>query len=147
MRPGRSLYEILQVDPGVEPEVLEAAYRRLARKYHPDVSAAGAGDRRMKEINAAYAVLSDPLRRAAYDRRRQEVAAAASWAGEDRPGDDRETYRAADLRLGCRVHADAVAVGTCGDCGAGLCGCCVERFQPPSCAACLLAWATLRRRQ
>ncbi len=137
----RTLYEILQVDPGVEPEILEAAYRRLARKYHPDVSADGAGDRRMKEINAAYDVLRDPLRRAAYDRRRRDVAAA------DGPDDERESYRPADPRLGCRLHPDAVAVATCGDCGAGLCGCCLGRFQPPSCAACILAWTTLRRRQ
>src|SRR5437660_1693912 len=66
MQPARSLYEILQVDARAEPEVLEAAYRRLARKYHPDVSESADGAR-MKELNAAYAVLRDPQRRADYD--------------------------------------------------------------------------------
>src|SRR5262249_59337592 len=68
MQPARSLYEILQVDPRAEPEVLEAAYRRLARKYHPDVSGTDDSAQRMKELNAAYQVLKDPVKRADYDR-------------------------------------------------------------------------------
>ena len=43
------------------------AYRRLAAKYHPDVNEAPDAAEKMKQINAAYEVLSDPLRRAAYD--------------------------------------------------------------------------------
>jgi curved DNA-binding protein CbpA len=61
-------YAILQVDPEAEPEVIEAAYRRLARKYHPDVNPAPDASQRMVELNAAYAVLGDPEKRAAYDR-------------------------------------------------------------------------------
>ncbi len=64
-------YEVLQVSPGAEPEVIEAAYRRLARKYHPDVDKTAGADRRMQEINAAYEVLSDPQKRSEYDVRRQ----------------------------------------------------------------------------
>ena len=64
------LYEVLQVSPRAEPEVLEAAYHRLARKYHPDASQDPADAGRMAQINQAYAVLSDPANRAAYDRRR-----------------------------------------------------------------------------
>src|SRR6266581_2011051 len=64
----RTLYEVLQVDRRAEPEVIEAAYRRLARKYHPDVSNSADAEQRMKEINAAYEVVRDPRRRAAYDR-------------------------------------------------------------------------------
>ncbi len=67
----RDLYKVLQVDPEAEPEVVQAAYRRLARKYHPDVAsdatAAASAAARMSEINEAWEVLGDPHRRAAYD--------------------------------------------------------------------------------
>jgi hypothetical protein len=61
------LYEVLQVSPSAEPEVIEAAYRRLARKYHPDVSLVSGSPERMQRIVAAYEVLGDATRRAAYD--------------------------------------------------------------------------------
>jgi curved DNA-binding protein CbpA len=64
------LYETLQVHSMAEPEIIEAAYRRLARKYHPDVNRAANAVERMQAINAAYATLSDPVKRAAYDRSR-----------------------------------------------------------------------------
>jgi preprotein translocase subunit Sec63 len=60
-------YGILQVHPRAEKEVIDAAYRRLAAKYHPDVSHASDAEERMKQINTAYEVLSDPASRAAYD--------------------------------------------------------------------------------
>jgi curved DNA-binding protein CbpA len=61
------LYEILQVSPKAEQEVIEAAYKRLALKYHPDLNPTPEATRRMQELNAAYAILSDPIRRAEYD--------------------------------------------------------------------------------
>lgn len=64
------LYRILQVEPQAGEEAIKAAYRRLARLYHPDLNADPAAAERMRRINAAYAVLSDPHRRAAYDARR-----------------------------------------------------------------------------
>jgi curved DNA-binding protein CbpA len=65
----KSYYRILQVDPSADPEVIAAAYRRLAMKYHPDTTGSGPGSQaRMQELNEAYAVLSDPARRSAYDR-------------------------------------------------------------------------------
>ena len=60
-------YGILQVHPRAEKEVIDAAYRRLAAKYHPDVSQLSGATERMKQINTAYEVLSDPVKRAAYD--------------------------------------------------------------------------------
>lgn len=63
-------YKILQVDATAEPEVIEGAYRRLVKKYHPDVYKAPDADRRMQSINEAYEVLSDSAKRAQYDRRR-----------------------------------------------------------------------------
>ena len=65
----RDYYEILGVARGVDDKQIKAAYRRLARKYHPDVNK---GDRqaeeRFKEIAEAFAVLSDKGKRARYDR-------------------------------------------------------------------------------
>lgn len=65
------LYEILQVSPNAEPEVIESAYRRLARKYHPDVNLSPDAAARMKEINQAYEILNDPQKRAKYDAQRR----------------------------------------------------------------------------
>ncbi len=61
-------YKILQIDPEAEPEIVEAAYKRLARKYHPDVNPASDAKERMQAINLAYETLGDPRRRAEYDR-------------------------------------------------------------------------------
>ena len=69
----KDYYEILQVSPSAEPEVIDGAYRRLARKYHPDVNPGPQAAERMKEINAAYDILSDPAKRAAYDRLRERT--------------------------------------------------------------------------
>jgi curved DNA-binding protein CbpA len=63
----RTYYDILRVTPQAEPEVIESAYRRLARMYHPDVSDSPDCTRVMQEINEAYEVLCDPLRRERYD--------------------------------------------------------------------------------
>ncbi|MBU1878977.1 MAG: J domain-containing protein [Chloroflexi bacterium] len=62
----QDLYKTLQVDPDAEPEVIAAAYRRLAAKYHPDVNASPEAAERMLALNLAYEVLGDPVRRAAY---------------------------------------------------------------------------------
>jgi curved DNA-binding protein CbpA len=66
------LYEVLQVDRAAEPEVIRAAYRTLARKYHPDF---GGDPRQMASINEAWSVLGDPARRAAYDSEPQALDA------------------------------------------------------------------------
>lgn len=63
-------YAILQVNPKAEKEIIEAAYRKLAARYHPDVNRSPDAARQMKRINAAYEVLGDLHRRAAYDRNR-----------------------------------------------------------------------------
>ena len=70
-------YKVLQVDPEAEDEVIAAAYRRLARKYHPDTASGVESSGRMEAINAAWEVIGDPKRRAAYDRERAVAAAMA----------------------------------------------------------------------
>jgi curved DNA-binding protein CbpA len=57
-------YRVLQVHPSANPLVIQAAYRVLARIFHPDVEG---DDEQMKRINRAWEVLGDPRRRAQYD--------------------------------------------------------------------------------
>lgn len=67
MNKATDYYQTLQVHPKAETEVIQAAYRKLAAKYHPDVNKAPDSAERMKQINIAYGVLSDPHQRAEYD--------------------------------------------------------------------------------
>jgi molecular chaperone DnaJ len=65
----RDYYEILGVDRGADGATIKAAYRKLAMKFHPDQNPGDkTADDTFKEINEAYAVLSDAEKRAAYDR-------------------------------------------------------------------------------
>jgi curved DNA-binding protein len=63
----KNYYDVLGVARDATQDEIKKAFRRLARKYHPDVSKEPDAEQRMKEINEAYAVLSDPEKRAAYD--------------------------------------------------------------------------------
>ncbi len=69
-------YKVLQVDSEAEDEVIQAAYRRLARKYHPDLAATPEAAARMAAINAAWELIGDPAARAAFDRERAAAAEA-----------------------------------------------------------------------
>lgn len=62
------LYELLEVSPRASGEVIQAAYRRLARTYHPDGEAPD--PEKMVRLNRAFGVLGDPAKRSAYDRGR-----------------------------------------------------------------------------
>ena len=64
----RDYYEVLEVGRSASPDELRRAYRRLAKQFHPDVNKDDGSEERFKEINEAYAVLSDEERRASYDR-------------------------------------------------------------------------------
>ena len=63
----KDYYQILGVARDAPADIVKKAYRKLARKYHPDVSKEADAGKRMAEINEANAVLSDPEKRAAYD--------------------------------------------------------------------------------
>ncbi|MDQ2941680.1 MAG: DnaJ domain-containing protein [Chloroflexota bacterium] len=92
MQPRRDAYLILQVDPSAHPDVIQAAYRVLARQLHPDGAAesdavGGAGHRKMSDLNWAYTVLKDSERRAAYDRERRIGVVRSRSVASPEPGD------------------------------------------------------------
>ncbi len=64
----RDYYEVLGLDRNAGADDLKSAFRTLARKFHPDINKEADAEEKFKEINEAYAVLSDPEKRAAYDR-------------------------------------------------------------------------------
>jgi curved DNA-binding protein len=63
----KDYYEVLGVTRGAEADAVKRAYRKLARKYHPDVSKEKNAENKFKEVQEAYEVLRDPEKRAAYD--------------------------------------------------------------------------------
>ena len=84
----RDYYDILGVERTAGQDDIKRAYRRLARKYHPDVSKESDADARFKEVGEAYEVLKDPEKRAAYDqlgsnwRAGQEFRPPPGWGRE-----------------------------------------------------------------
>ncbi len=64
----KSLYETLEITESATEAEIKKAYRKLARKYHPDVNKEPTAEDKFKEINAAYEILSDKQKKAQYDR-------------------------------------------------------------------------------
>lgn len=79
----RTYYQVLQVDPLADPEVIDVAFKRLALKYHPDTSSAPDATDRMREILEAKRILGDPGRRALYDRQLGIIHPVEALRAED----------------------------------------------------------------
>lgn len=82
----KDYYKIMGLERDASPDEIKKAYRRLARKYHPDVSKEADAEQRFKDLGEAYAVLKDPEKRAAYD----ELGANWKAGQEFRPPPDWE---------------------------------------------------------
>jgi curved DNA-binding protein CbpA len=79
-------YAVLQVAPTADPEVVQAAFRALAFKYHPDRDQTTRAARKMADLNRARAMLRDERARLAYDRSRRAATAPAPGPTPMRPG-------------------------------------------------------------
>ena len=67
----KDYYAILGVEPGADDKAIKTAYRKLARKYHPDVNQEAGAEDQFKEVSEAYEVLKSPEKRAEYDQLRR----------------------------------------------------------------------------
>ena len=75
----KDYYKILGVEAEADAKTIKTAYRKLARKYHPDVSSEKDAEKHFKEVGEAYEVLKDPEKRAAYDELGQQFRAGQDF--------------------------------------------------------------------
>jgi curved DNA-binding protein len=115
----RDYYKLLGLERSASAEQIKSAYRRLARKFHPDVSKEKNAEERFKEVQEAYEVLKDPEKRAAYDqlgsewKSGQQFRPPPDWgsgfefSGTPPPGGARRrTYRASPGEGGAQDFSD-----------------------------------------
>src|SRR5690349_14847469 len=105
----RDYYQVLGVPRAATADEVKTAYRRLARKYHPDVSKEANAEARFKEVQEAYEVLKDPEKRAAYDQLGSEWKSGQQFRPPPDWGSGFEFGGAGTQRPGARARADADA--------------------------------------
>src|SRR5499427_9823614 len=108
----RDYYKILGVERSATADQIKTAYRRLARKYHPDVSKEPNAEARFKEMQEAYEVLRDPEKRAAYDQLGSDWKAGQPFRPPPDWGSGFEFGGARPGRSGAGARAGAGSPGT-----------------------------------
>ena len=109
----KDYYATLGVERGASDEDIKKAYRRLARKYHPDVSKETNAEEKFKDVSEAYETLRDPEKRAAYDQLGRRIGSRHSAVRNSRstiltwPTCLRAS-RAASARSGARARSPAL---------------------------------------
>ena len=91
----RDFYEVLGIDKNADEATIKKAYRKLAKKYHPDMNPGDKeAEKKFKEASEAYAVLSDPEKRKQYDQFGHAAfdGGAGGAGGFDFSGMDMETF-------------------------------------------------------
>ena len=83
----RDYYEVLGLSKGASEEEIKKAYRKMAKKYHPDINKEPGAEEKFKEINEAYEVLSDPQKKATYDQFGHAGMDGAGFGGFSQGGD------------------------------------------------------------
>jgi len=87
---GRDLYEILGVKSSAPPDAIKRAYRRLVKRYHPDVSKQRGAKEMFLEVSEAYEILSNPLLRREYDERTAPTRTEMPYRPPQWPGTPRK---------------------------------------------------------
>ena len=113
----RDYYKILGVERSAAADQIKTAYRRLARKYHPDVSKEPNAEARFKEMQEAYEVLRDPEKRAAYDQLGSDWKSGQTFRPPPDWGSGFEFSGAPAGAGGGRRHAGRATGGTGGSGG------------------------------
>lgn len=93
-------YKILGIDQSADGAAIKQAYRKLARKFHPDVNKAADAENNFKEVSEAYEVLKDPEKRKKYDSFGQQWKGSAAEGGYDRQGEDKRHQPRSHERYG-----------------------------------------------
>src|SRR5216684_5695712 len=99
----KDYYEVLGVTRGADADTMKRAYRKLARKFHPDVSKEKNAESKFKELQEAYEVLRDPDKRTAYDqlgrdyRTGQQFRPPPDWSQRFGHSGSGGTHRFSDL--------------------------------------------------
>jgi len=93
-------YQVLQVAPGAEQEVIQAAFRALALKYHPDRDSSNHGARRMAQLNEAYALVRDASSRSRWERAQRQAAWTSGAASNGKAPPPRSPSAGTRLEFG-----------------------------------------------